>query len=153
VSSTVIVASLNRRLRITSHRAEPSHIRVSGPAGWYKGALTRGATANTLDGFSIERMTAIAERVGTGTYRFTPVRRVHIPKANGKTRPLGVPTADDKLVQGVVKLLLALIYEPVFSRHSHGFRQGRSCHTALSSIQDTWNGMKWLVDVDVVGFF
>ncbi len=64
-----------------------------------------------------------------------------------------VPTADDKLVQGVVKLLLELIYEPVFSRHSHGFRRGRSCQTALSTIQDTWTGVKWLVDVDVVGFF
>jgi len=118
-----------------------------------KGALTRGATGNTLDGFSIERMQALIGRVMAGGYRFTPVRRVHIPKPNGKTRPLGIPTADDKLVQGVVKLLLELIYEPVFSRHSHGFRRGRSCQTALSTIQDTWTGVKWLVDVDVVGFF
>lgn len=118
-----------------------------------KGALTRGATGNTLDGFSIERMQALIARVMAGGYRFTPVRRVHIPKSNGKTRPLGIPTADDKLVQGVVKLLLELIYEPVFSRHSHGFRRGRSCQTALSKIQDTWTGVKWLVDIDVVGFF
>ena len=137
------------RLITNPHLWERAYVEIAAN----KGALTHGATANTLDGFSVERMTEIAERVRTGTYRFTPVRRVHIPKANGKTRPLGVPTADDKLVQGVVKLLLELIYEPVFSRHSHGFRRGHSCHTALSSIQDTWNGMKWLVDVDVVGFF
>jgi RNA-directed DNA polymerase len=118
-----------------------------------RGALTRGITNNTLDGFSLERVRGIIERIMMGTYRFTPVRRVYIPKANGKMRPLGVPTADDKLVQGVVKILLEQVYEPVFSPHSHGFRKGRSCHTALSSIQDTWAGVKWLVDVDVVGFF
>lgn len=118
-----------------------------------KGALTRGATENTFDGFSLERVNGIIARIKEGSYRFTPVRRVYIPKANGKMRPLGVPTADDKLVQGVVKLLLEQVYEPVFSRHSHGFRRGRSCHTALFAIKDTWQGVKWLVDVDVVSFF
>jgi RNA-directed DNA polymerase len=119
-----------------------------------RGALTRGVTENTLDGFSLERVQSLISRISAGTYRFTPVRRVYIPKPEGKKlRPLGVPTADDKLVQGVAKLLLEAIYEPVFSHHSHGFRRNRSCHTALSVIQDTWNGVKWLVDVDVVGFF
>jgi group II intron reverse transcriptase/maturase len=117
------------------------------------GALTRGATENTLDGFSFERVQGIVERIMAGTYRFTPVRRVYIPKPNGKVRPLGVPTADDKLVQGVVKLILERVYEPVFVRSSHGFRRGRSCHTALREIDDYWSGVKWLVDVDVVGFF
>jgi RNA-directed DNA polymerase len=119
-----------------------------------RGALTRGVTENTLDGFSLERVQSLISRIGAGTYRFTPVRRVYIPKPDGKKlRPLGVPTADDKLVQGVAKLLLEAIYEPGFSAHSHGFRRNRSCHTALSVIQNTWNGVKWLVDVDVVGFF
>lgn len=118
-----------------------------------KGALTRGVTKNTLDGFSIERMANLAERVRSGNHRFTPVRRVYIPKANGKKRPLGVPTADDKLVQGVVKLLLELMYEPLFSPHSHGFRRNFSCHTALEKIKNNWTGVKWFVDVDVVGFF
>lgn len=118
-----------------------------------RGALTRGVTDNTLDGYSPERVERIIGRLMNGTYRFTPVRRVYIPKPNGKQRPLGIPTADDKLVQGAVKLLLELVYEAVFSPHSHGFRRKRSCHTALSTIQDTWTGVKWLVDVDVVGFF
>ena len=117
-----------------------------------KGALTKGVTDNTLDGFSPERVESIVARLKEGTYRFTPVRRVYIPKANGKKRPLGIPTADDKLVQSAVKLLLELVYEPVFSDRSHGFRRGRSCHTALTEVRDVWTGMKWLIDVDVVGF-
>src|SRR6476620_10199908 len=80
-----------------------------------KGALTPGVTKETLDGFSMERVERIIGQIMDGSYRFTPVRRVHIPKTNGETRPLGIPTASDKLVQAVVKTLLENIYEPVFS--------------------------------------
>lgn len=118
-----------------------------------QGALTKGVTDNTLDGFSPERVKSIVARLKKGTYRFTPVRRVYVPKVNGKKRPLGIPTADDKLVQSAVKLLLELVYEPVFSNRSHGFRRGRSCHTSLTEIRDVWTGVKWLIEVDVVGFF
>jgi len=119
-----------------------------------RGALTPGVTPdNTLDGFSLERMQGIIDRVMGGTYRFTPVRRVYIPKANGKKRPLGIPNADDKFVQAAVKMVLERVYEPIFSDSSHGFRASRSCHTALESIKRPWTGVIWLVDVDVVGFF
>ncbi|EJJ26238.1 reverse transcriptase domain-containing protein [Rhizobium sp. CF142] len=119
-----------------------------------KGALTPGADAeNTLDGFSLERMEGIIARVMDGSYRFSPARRQYIPKANGKKRPLGIPTADDKLVQAAVKILLEHVYEPIFSEQSHGFRRGRSCHTALTEIRRTWHGMKWLVEVDIVGYY
>jgi RNA-directed DNA polymerase len=66
---------------------------------------------------------------------------------------LGIPTADDRIVQEVVRTILSAIYEPVFSKHSHGFRAGRSCHTALEEIRHTWTGVKWLIEVDVRGFF
>jgi RNA-directed DNA polymerase len=68
-------------------------------------------------------------------------------------RPLGIPTADDRIVQEAARMILAAIYEPVFSKHSHGFRAGRSCHTALEEIRRTWTGAKWLIEVDVRGFF
>lgn len=118
-----------------------------------KGALTKGVNDNTLDGFSLKRINTIISKLKQQSYRFSPVRRVYIPKANGKKRPLGIPTGDDKLVQAVVKLILEHIYEPVFSKDSHGFRKGRSCHTALKVIDNYWTGVKWFIDVDVVGFF
>ncbi len=118
-----------------------------------KGAMTPGVDGKTLDGFSPEMVRSIIDRLADGSYRPKPVRRVYIPKANGKKRPLGVPTTEDKLVQEVVRTLLEQIYEPLFSQHSHGFRKERSCHTALESIRAKWTGVKWLIDVDVVGFF
>lgn len=118
-----------------------------------KGAQTPGVDGLIFKDFSAERMRSLKARVFEGAYRPQPVRRVHIPKANGKTRPLGIPTVEDRLVQEVVRHILERIYEPVFSEHSHGFRPGRSCHTALDHVQAVWTGTKWFVDVDVVGFF
>jgi group II intron reverse transcriptase/maturase len=118
-----------------------------------KGAMTPGVDGETFDGMSLDKLANIARKVADGRYRPQPVRRVYIPKSNGKLRPLGIPTAEDRLVQEVVRIILEAIYEPVFSKHSHGFRSGRSCHTALEEIRNTWTGAKWLVEVDVKGFF
>lgn len=117
------------------------------------GAMTKGVDESTLDGMSKERVEKLMISLKDGTYTPKPVRRVYIPKKNGKQRPLGVPSSDDKLVQEVVRMLLERIYEPVFSNYSHGFRPKRSCHTALSHVRDTWAGTKWIVDMDISGFY
>lgn len=117
------------------------------------GAVTKGVSNNTLDGFSNDRVAALIEQLRKGTYRPKPTRRTFIPKANGKQRPLGIPTGDDKLVQEVVRILLEKIYEPIFSQDSHGFRPQRSTHSALQQIDDTWDGMRWIVSVDIHSFF
>jgi len=118
-----------------------------------KGARTPGIDGKTFDGVTPAELSKIARRIAEGTYRFQPVRRVYIPKGNGKTRPLGIPTVEDRLVQEAVRIILEAIYEPVFLDESHGFRPGRSCHTALERIKHSWTGCKWLVEVDVRGFF
>lgn len=137
------------RLMRSAHLYERAYVRISRNAG----ALTPGVDGETFDGMTLAKLAGLARRVADGTYRPRPVRRVHIPKANGKTRPLGIPTIEDRLVQEVVRTILEAIYEPVFLDQSHGFRPGRSCHTALEAIRDTWTGCKWLIEVDVRGFF
>lgn len=118
-----------------------------------KGAITKGIDDCTLDGFSLERVYNIITRLKNNTYEFKPVRRAFIPKKNGKLRPLGIPNGDDKLIQEVAKIILTNIYEPVFSSYSHGFRPERSCHSALNEIRATWTGMKWIIVMDIKGFF
>ena len=88
------------------------------------GAMTPGATPETADGMSMEKIGAIIEAMRHERYRFSPAQRKHIPKKNGKLRPLGLPAWSDKLVGEVARLLLEACYEPAFSDHSHGFRPG-----------------------------
>lgn len=118
-----------------------------------KGATTKGVNGNTLDGFSEERVNHLIGMLVKGQYCHKPVRRTYIPKKNGKLRPLGIPTGDDKLVQEVVRILLERVYEPVFSGYSHGFRPGKSCHTALRQVGEVWTGVKWIIEFDIKGFF
>ena len=115
--------------------------------------MTKGVDDSTVDGTSDERLRSIMLQLKEGQYVFKPSRRVFIPKANGKTRPLGIPTFRDKIVQEVCRILLEAIYEPTFSENSHGFRSGHSCHTALNRIQSLWNGSTWFVEFDIKGYF
>lgn len=117
------------------------------------GAMTPGATSETADGMSEEKIDAIIEAMRHERYRFSPAQRKYIPKKNGKLRPLGLPTWSDKLVGEVVRLLLEAYYEPTFSGHSHGFRPGKGCHTALREMQRTWTGTVWFIEGDVSDCF
>jgi len=118
-----------------------------------QGAMTPGACDETADGMSEARIGEIIEQMRGERYRFAPVRRVYIPKKNGKLRPLGLPSWSDKLVGEVVRLLLEAYYEPSFSDRSHGFRKGRGCHTALREVQNTWTGTVWFIEGDISDCF
>jgi group II intron reverse transcriptase/maturase len=117
------------------------------------GAMTPGPDAETADGMSLDKIHKIVEAMRYERYRFRPVRREFISKKNGKLRPLGVPSWSDKLVGEVVRLLLEAIYEPTFSDHSHGYRPGRGCHTALRAVEATWTGTVWFIEGDISDCF
>ena len=118
-----------------------------------KGSNTKGINNDTIDGMSEKRIEKLIEKLRNQTYQPSPVRRTYIPKKNGKTRPLGIPTFEDKLVQEVTRGILESIYEPQFSVHSHGFRPNLSCHTALKEIRNTFTGTRWFIEGDIKGFF
>jgi retron-type reverse transcriptase len=118
-----------------------------------KGAMTPGATAETVDVMSLDKIDRIIDAMRHERYRFSPVKRVLIPKKNGKLRPLGVPGWTDKLVGEVMRLLLEAYYEPQFSDRSHGFRPRRGCHTALREVANTWTGTTWMIEGDIADCF
>jgi len=114
-----------------------------------KGAMTHGVTDETPDGMSLEKIDAIIKALRYERYQWLPARRAYILKKNGKKRPLGMPVWSDKLVQEVIRSLLEAYFEPQFSDHSHGFRPGRGCHTALREIHHEWGGTTWFLEADI----
>lgn len=118
-----------------------------------KGATTKGVDDDTADGFGKKYVDGLINDLKNGTYKPKPARRIYIPKANGKERPLSIPSFRDKLLQEVIRMFLEAIYEPNFSDFSHGFRPNRSCHTALKQAKIYFTGAKWFVEGDIKGCF
>ena len=117
------------------------------------GNMTKGTDGRTIDDMSTGRIENLIEAIKNETYQPKPARRVYIPKKNGKMRPLGIPSIDDKLVQEIVRMILEAIYENSFEETSHGFRPQKSCHSALTQIHRRFTATKWFIEGDIEGFF
>lgn len=115
-----------------------------------------GQTAADYAGNLTSNLQDLLNRAKSGTYQAPPVRRVHIPKGTGnETRPIGIPTFEDKVLQRAVAMILEAVYEQDFRDCSYGFRPGRSAHQALESLwrQTMGKGGCWIVEVDIRKFF
>jgi RNA-directed DNA polymerase len=125
--------------------------------------LTRKDAAAGVDGQSAEQygreleknLESLCERFRSGRYQAPPVKRVHIPKGDGRTRPIGLPTFEDKVLQRAVAMVLEAIYEQDFHPNSYGFRPKRGAHGALQAIWETTTriGGGWVLEVDIRAFF
>lgn len=118
-----------------------------------EGNMTKGTDGKTIDGFSLERIYKLIEKLKDESYQPKPSRRREISKTNGGKRPLGIPSFDDKLIQEIIRMILEAIYEGKFQESSHGFRPKRSCHTALEQVKLTFTAARWFIEGDIKSFF
>jgi len=117
------------------------------------GSMTSRLDKYTIDGTSLKTIKALQNSVLSSTFKWGELKRIYIPKPNGKERSLGIPKFQDRLVQTVLKEILEKIYEPNFSNKSHGFRSGKSQHTALKDIRKYFGGVIWFIEGDISSFF
>jgi group II intron reverse transcriptase/maturase len=113
-----------------------------------------GMRTEQLNGHLLQHWPKIHGKLTAGTYTPSPVRRVEIPKPNGGTRMLGIPTVLDRFIQQLLLQAMTPVWEPRFSQHSYGFRPGRSAHGAVRAAQGyAQKGKDWVVDLDIAKFF
>ncbi|PYG84285.1 group II intron reverse transcriptase/maturase [Ruminiclostridium sufflavum DSM 19573] len=158
-----VLRNLSEKSQDKSYRFQRLYRNLYNPEFYYlaysniytsQGNMTAGTDGQTIDGMSTERIEKIISMLKDHSYQPKPARRAYIEKKNStKKRPLGIPSANDKLVQEVVRMILESIYEPNFYECSHGFRPNRSCHTALKHIDINFKGAVWFIEGDIKACF
>lgn len=155
------IAELARQMPDVALRSLAHHIDVGFLREAYRRTRKSGAvgvdgrTAADYEADLDANLASLLDRFKSGTYRAPPVRRVHIPKGKGKTRPIGIPTIEDKVLQRAVTMVLEAVYEEDFKPFSWGFRPGKRMHDALSELRSSLMSMNggWVLEVDIQGFF
>lgn len=160
---TEVLKTLSEKSHDKSYRFQRLYRNLYNPEFYYlaynnictgQGNMTAGVDGQTIDGMSAGRIEKIIASLKDHSYQPNPARRTYIEKKNSKKkRPLGIPSAEDRLVQEAVRMILESIYEPTFSPNSHGFRPKRSCHTALKHIDINFKGAVWFVEGDIKACF
>jgi group II intron reverse transcriptase/maturase len=148
-SPTMVLTTLAHHIDLTFLREAYRRTRKDGAPGVDR------QTAEQYAEHLEDNLRSLLDRAKAGTYRAPPVRRVHIPKGNGETRPIGIPTFEDKVLQRAVAMVLEAVYEQDFLDCSYGFRPGRSAHQALATLWDKAMAMNggWVLEVDIRKFF
>lgn len=148
-SPTMAINTLAHHIDVEFLHAAYQRTRKDGASG------IDGSTAATYEEQLEGNLRSLLDRFKSGTYFAPPVRRVHIPKSDGSTRPIGIPTFEDKVLQRAVAMVLTAVYEQDFLDCSYGFRPNRSAHDALDAL---WTGLMrmgggWVLEVDIRRFF
>jgi RNA-directed DNA polymerase len=145
----MVIRSLSHHVDIEFLKEAYARTRKDGATG------VDGQTAADYERDLEQNLQALLDRFKAGTYRAPPVKRVHIPKGDGKTRPIGIPTFEDKILQRAVVMVMTAVYEQDFMDCSYGFRPGRSAHQALDRLWQDLMSVQggWVLDVDIKGFF
>ena len=143
------VNSLMQYINVDTLRAE--HAKQPSGKAYGVDEVTKEMYEEHLD----DNIKLLIESMKKFSYKPYPVRRVYIPKGNGKMRPLGIPTYEDKIVQGAFRQILNFIYEPLFCDFSYGFREGKDCHQAILDVNHhiMFDKVNYVVDADIKGFF
>ncbi len=145
----MVFTSLAHRIDLSLLKKSFKQLRKNESTGVDK--ITAKEYAGNLD----ENLYNLYQRLRRGQYVASPVKRIWVDKENGKKRPIGIPALEDKIVQKAVATLLGLLYEPLFYDFSHGFREGRSQHRALSELREKCIGLNtnWIISADITGLF